>query len=323
MGDVKGLEKAARSAQRVLRSVPRPRDLVAKTTFPYRAPTVPLTVDPEPADQKLLGGYDSEWARKLPARYARFFVTEGVVRPVIAGLARPERRGLDRIADLDGPAIFAANHHSHLDAGLAITSLPEPHRHQVFAAAAADYFFDTRTKATASALVLNAIPIERAKVGRRSADAAADLLDDGWSMIIFPEGGRSPDGWGQPFRGGAAYLALRCAVPVVPVHIAGTGRVLPKGRNRPTPGRTVVTFGRPIVAGDKERTNSLNARIEAAVSELADEATTDWFSARRRAAADATPSLSAPQAGRWRRAWELSGRKPRRGSRPKAWPDLD
>lgn len=323
MGDVKGLEKVARSAQRAARSVPRPRDLVAKSSFPYRAPTVPLTVEPEPPEEKLLGGYDTEWARKLPARYARFFLTEGLVRPVIAGLAQPERRGLDRLADLDGPAIFAANHHSHLDAGLLITSLPEPHRHQVFAGAAADYFFDSRLKATASALVLNAIPIERAKVGRRSADAAAELLDDGWSMIIFPEGGRSPDGWGQPFRGGAAYLALRCGVPVVPVHLAGTGRVLPKGKNRPKPGRTVVTFGAPIFPGEKERTNALNERIEHAVATLADEATSDWYSARRRAAAGETPVLSAPQAGRWRRAWDLSSRTPRRGSKAKAWPNLD
>lgn len=324
MADAKGLEKLARSAQRAAKAVPRPRDLAAKTQFPYRAPTVPLTVDPEPPEEKLLGGYDSSWARKLPARYARFFLTEGLVRPVIAGLAQPERRGLDRLADLEGPAIFAANHHSHLDAGLLITSLPEPHRHQVFAAAAADYFFDTRVKATASALVLNAIPFERSKVGRRSADAAAELVDDGWSMIIFPEGGRSPDGWGQPFRGGAAYLALRCGVPIVPVHLAGTGRVLPKGKNRPTPARTVVTFGAPIVAGEKERTNALNDRIEAAVSALADEATSDWYSARRRAAAGETPSLSAPEAGRWRRAWELSGRtRKRRSSTAKAWPDLD
>ena len=79
-------------------------------------------------------------------------------------LAAPERCGTDRLHGLEGPAIFAANHHSHLDAGLLITSLPEPHRHQVFAGAAADYLFDGRVKATDSSLVLNAITIERSKV---------------------------------------------------------------------------------------------------------------------------------------------------------------
>lgn len=321
MVDRKGVEKLARSAQQAYARVPSPRALVAKAEFPLRAPTHPLTVEPAKADQKLGAHYDSAWARKLPARYARFFVTEGMMRPLIAGLAQPERRGLDRLTEVDGAVIFAANHHSHLDAGLLITSLPEEHRHRVFAAAAADYFFDSRVKATASALVLNAIPIERSKVGRRSADQAAELLDAGWSMVIFPEGGRSPDGWGHPFRGGAAYLANRCNVPVVPVHLAGTGRILPKGKNRPKPGRTVVTFGAPLVSGEGERSQAFADRIEAAVAALADEATSDWYSARRRAAAGQTPSLSGPQAGAWRRTWALTAQR-KRPSTGKRWPEL-
>jgi 1-acyl-sn-glycerol-3-phosphate acyltransferase len=321
MVDRKGVEKVARSLAQARAKLPSARDLASQTSFPYRAPTTPLSVEPKPVEQKLLGHYDSDWARKLPARYARFFLTEGLVRPVIAGLAQPERNGLDRLADLDGPAIFAANHHSHLDAGLLITSLPEPHRHQVFAAAAADYFFDTRVKATASSLVLNAIPIERTKVGRRSADQAAALLDEGWSMVIFPEGGRSPDGWGQPFRGGAAYLAIRCGVPVVPVHLAGTGRILPKGKNRPKPQRTVVTFGSPIVAADGERSQAFGERIEAAVAALADEATSDWYSARRRAAAGQTPTLAGPQSGAWRRTWALTANR-KKPTTSKRWPEL-
>jgi 1-acyl-sn-glycerol-3-phosphate acyltransferase len=317
----KGLEGLAANVQKARAKVPPVRALVAQTSFPYRAPTVPLTVEPKAEEPTLLGHYDSEWARRLPARYARFFLTEGVVRPVIAGLAQPERKGLDRLADLEGPVIFAANHHSHLDAGLLITSLPEPYRHQVFAAAAADYFFDTRVKATASALVLNAIPIERTKVGRRSAEQAANLIDDGWSMIIFPEGGRSPDGWGQPFRGGAAYLAIKCGVPVVPIHLAGTGRILPKGKNRPKPQRTVVTFGTPMRANDGERSQPFSDRIEAAVAALADEATTDWYSARRRAAAGETPTLAGPESGAWRRNWALTANR-KKPSTTKRWPAL-
>lgn len=322
MADRKGVEKALVAAVAVRRKVPSVQAVTSKAAFPYRAPTTPLTVAPKPATPTLLGHYDSEWARRLPARYARFLLTEGLVRPVIAGLAQPERRGLDRLADLDGPAIFAANHHSHLDAGLLITSLPEPHRHQVFAGAAADYFFDTRVKATASALFLNAIPIERTKVGRRSAEQAAALLDEGWSMVIFPEGGRSPDGWGQPFRGGAAYLAIKCGVPIVPVHLAGTGRIMAKGAKRPTPGRTVVTFGRPLLPNEGERSQHLAERLEQAVAALADEATTDWYTARRRAAAGTTPSLASPTEGAWRKAWELSARRSRRTPTAKPWPDL-
>ena len=321
MSDAKGLERVASAARVARRRVPSLRTVAGRAQFPYRAPSVPLTVDLKDEEPTLGGHYDSAWARRLPARYARFFLTEGVVRPLVAGLAQPERRGLDRLADLEGPVIFAANHHSHVDAGLLITSLPEPHRHQVFAGAAADYFFDSRLKASASALVLNAIPIERNRVTRRSADQAAELIAEGWSMVIFPEGGRSPDGWGHPFRGGAAYLASRCGVPVVPVHLAGTGRILPKGKSRPRRGRTVVTFGAPLRPTEGERSQTFADRIESAVAVLADEATSDWYSARRRAAAGSTPTLAGPEAGAWRRSWALSARRSRR--RPaRAWPDL-
>src|SRR4051812_19760221 len=108
MADKKGLEKGLVALQRARAKVPDVREIVRKADFPYRAPTVPLTVEPAYEEPTLGAHYDSAWARKLPARYARFFLTEGMVRPIIAGLAQPERRGLDRLADLEGPAIFAA-----------------------------------------------------------------------------------------------------------------------------------------------------------------------------------------------------------------------
>ena len=142
--------------------------------------------------------------------------------------------------------VFAANHQSHLDTPLLLTSLPDRFRHRAVVAAGADYFFDTRVKATLSALVLGALPVERGRVDRRPLEQARALLDDGWSLVIFPEGGRSPDGWAQPFRGGAAYLSMHGGFPVVPVHLDGTGRVLPKGAKRPSRAAVHVTFGAPL-----------------------------------------------------------------------------
>jgi hypothetical protein len=76
-----------------------------------------------------------------------------------------------------------------------------------------------------------------------------------------------------------------------------------------------------LVATDGERSQAFADRLERSVAALADEATSDWFSARRRAAAGQTPPLSGPQAGVWRRAWALSAPRQRRRT-PKAWPDL-
>jgi len=319
-----GLERAAKAVGKV--RPPKLSSVARKMEFPYRAPSTPRTVEPLPKKETTGAGYDTEWARRFPARWARVMLLEAVVRPAIAAVARPERRGLDNLQGLDGPVIFAANHHSHVDAGLMLTSLPEPFRYRVFAVAAADYFFKTRVTGAASALVLNAIPFERAKVTRKSADQAAELIGEGWSMVIFPEGGRSPDGWGQPFRGGAAYLALRCDVPIVPVHLEGTGRILHKGSKKLQPASTIVTFGRPIHAAEGEDSRRLAARLEHEVSALADEVGTDWYTARTRAHAGATPTLAGPTDGAWRRAWSVSERTRRRRRRTtstaKRWPDL-
>ncbi len=229
---------------------------------------------------------------------------------------------MDRLAATKGPVIFAANHHSHLDTPLLLTSIPEPWRHKVIVGAAADYFFGTRVTSMLSSLVIGAIPIERTKVGRRSADLAAELISDGWSLVIFPEGGRSPDGWGQPFRGGAAFLASKTGVPVVPIHVEGTGRILRKGRSLPRPSTTSVTFGRPITAEDGENATRFAARIEREVAALADEASSDWYTARLRAHASESPELTGPNSGSWRRAWALGDRSRGSKSRKRRWPNL-
>jgi 1-acyl-sn-glycerol-3-phosphate acyltransferase len=147
--------------------------------------------------------------------------------------------------------------------------------------------------------------MERTKVNRRSADLAAQLIEEGWSLLIFPEGGRSLDGWGQEFKGGAAYLAKRCSVPVVPVHIRGTRAIIAKGSARVRPGSTEVRFGDALWPAADEDARRFAARIERAVALLADEAETDWWSARQRAARGTTPPYRGPDASPWRRAWAL------------------
>jgi 1-acyl-sn-glycerol-3-phosphate acyltransferase len=258
----------------------------------------------------------------MPARMARAAIIDGPMRLAVSGLAAPDRRGRDRLGGLDGPAIFAANHHSHLDTPLMLTSIPEPWRHRLVVGAGADYFFGTRITSALSALFIGAIPIERSKVSRRSAAQAAALLDDGWSLLIFPEGGRSPDGWGQPFRGGAAYLAQKTGLPVVPVHLEGTGRILRKGRSLPRPSTTSVTFGRPLTPREDENAARFAMRLEAEVAALADEASTDWYRARLRAHRGESPGLTGPQTGLWRRAWALGDRSRDAKRRSRRWPDL-
>jgi 1-acyl-sn-glycerol-3-phosphate acyltransferase len=291
--------------------------------FPLGAPTWPSSVD-RPKKRSVLGvNYETEWARRYPVRLARVVWTELVTRPLLTAVAQPQVEGLDRFEDAEGPVIFAANHSSHLDAPLLLSVVPEPWRHKLVTLAAADYFFDSRLKGAYFAFSLNAVPIERVKVNRQSLERAEGLIAAGWNLLIFPEGGRSPDGWGQPHSGGAAWLAARSGRPLIPVHIKGTGRLLPRGARRVYTGSTKVTFGAPIPADMPAR--QLVGRLETAIAALADEATTDWWSARRRAAKGSSPSLTGPKASPWRRAWALGPspkdrRRARSSDKEKKWP---
>ena len=309
-------------AVRALQARRSGRELIRKMQgsvgFPLRAPTWPGGVARPPVQRHLGADFETAWARETPARVARALVLDGVVKPAVGFVASPTITGLDRLEGLEGPAIFVSNHSSHLDTPLLLTSLPERFRHRTVVAAAADYFFDRRIKAIGSALALAAIPIDRTTVSRRSLHLAVELLDDGWSLIIFPEGGRTPDGWAQEFKAGGAYLATRRNVPVVPVHLEGSRRVWRKGGTLHR-SQTVVTFGAPIrPGGSLSDARVLALAMEDAVAVLADEQATDWWTSRRHAAAGTTPPLRGPDAGSWRRSWAL-GEGTRTTSAPR-WP---
>ena len=292
--------------------------------FPYRPPALPKGIDPLPKKSKTGSSFKTDWARRTPAQTFRMLFSEFPMRPIIQFLAKPSMIGIDSLADIPNyqPVIFVANHHSHIDTPLLLTSLPIRWRKKLVVGAAADYFFSTRITGTLSALFIGAIPIERRKITRKSSDDIADLIDKGWSFMVFPEGGRSPDGWGQPFRGGAAYLSLRCNAPIVPIHITGTGAILRKGRNLPKPSKTTINFGRPIWPGIEESSRSLAKRIEVSVAQLADETSSNWWEAKKRLYEEKTPTLHGPEASSWRRAWELSGRKRKQQSPSRNWPKI-
>ena len=312
------------------------------TRFPLAAPSWPTTVDRPDPERKVGLDYDHEWSRRYPVRLARAMVMDNLTRPLARVMAPATIRGLEHLRHVEGPVIFAANHASHIDTPLLLTTLPVEFRHRTIVAAASDYFFDRTWKSVLWSFSLAAIPIERSKVNRRSADAAAELLADGWNLVIFPEGGRSPDGWTQPFRGGAAYLARRTGRPVVPVYLHGTRHVLPKTAERGArgPGGSgtesrrggglrrspiSVLFGAPLTPDEGENAHRFSDRIEASVATLAREVHTDWWEARRSISqVESVPGAETihrgPEAPAWRRSWALDAPPNEGGRGSTRWP---
>jgi 1-acyl-sn-glycerol-3-phosphate acyltransferase len=263
--------------------------------------------------------FPTDWARSRPARAAREAILRGGLTPLMHRETTMKVEGLDVFDDLEGPAIIVANHTSHLDTALLLTTLPVERQRKVTVGAAADYFFDAWWRAIGSALIFATFPIERH--GHGLSDTPTKLIEDGWSIVMFPEGTRSPDGWTRRFRPGAAALAITHDIPVLPVAIRGSYAAMPKGRGWPKPGRPPVhiRYGRPIRPRDGEGTLPLNARIAAAIETLLDEDESDWYAAALRSARSETPASSGPQAADWRRVWASTAGPEETQRRTKAW----
>ena len=107
---------------------------------------------------------------------------------------------------------------------------------------------------------------------------------------------------------------------MVPVHLQGTGHILPKGGKGIRRTRTTVTFGTPLFPDEGEDARRFGVRIESAVATLADETTTDWWTARRRAVMGTTPALQGPDVAAWRRSWALPPATSSFGSDGAEWP---
>jgi 1-acyl-sn-glycerol-3-phosphate acyltransferase len=117
-------------------------------------------------------------------------------------------------------------------------------RRRTVIAAAADYFYTNPLKGSAVSLALNTFPFDR-KHGETSLERCMDLVRDGWTLLIYPEGTRSTDGSIGRFKRGVGTLAAALGVPVVPVYIDGASTLMSKGRSLPHRASIAVRFGAP------------------------------------------------------------------------------
>jgi 1-acyl-sn-glycerol-3-phosphate acyltransferase len=179
----------------------------------------------------------------------QYRVSRVLAGPLLRGFVRPTVIGLEHIPATGG-AIIASNHLSIVDSIYLPLMVPRP----VTFAAKSEYFTGTRLidKLTAAYLrSTNQLAVDR--TGPRAAqdmlEAALERLRGGDLFGIYPEGTRSPDGRLYRGRIGVGWLAVNSGLPVVPVAMKGTDRVLAPGRIVPHPGRIQITIGKPVSFG--------------------------------------------------------------------------
>lgn len=233
------------------RGGPRPRDWPAASNSVPDRPT------------------DLGWARMEPFRSARFLLQKGLLMPFTEAMAHPTVEGSEWVEELDRPVILASNHTSHADTPLLLYALGDRVRERTVVAAAADYFYEKRWVGVLTSLFLNTFPFARSGGPQEVLHRSSQLLKSGWSLLVFPEGTRSPDGSLQEFRPGVGHLATENGVDVIPMHVRGSHRIMPKGRDIPLPAPATIRIGRPLKVSEGETSRAFAARVEQAVQSLA------------------------------------------------------
>ncbi|MBF6559609.1 MAG: AMP-binding protein [Candidatus Binataceae bacterium] len=145
--------------------------------------------------------------------------------------------------------IVVANHASHLDFGLIAYALGTAGRDLVVLAAK-DYFFKTPLRRFVARNFTHLLAIDRERSQLDSLDGALAELAAGRSVLMFPEGTRSPDGAIHEFKSGAGFLAMQSRCDVLPIHIRGSFEVLGKGALVPRHAPVEVRIGRVIGAAE-------------------------------------------------------------------------
>lgn len=204
---------------------------------------------------------DVAWARSRPAIATREAVLRCVLNPLLAFYTRRRTVGRDKLGRIRPPVILVANHVSHIDTPVILAALPRRIRRRTVVGAATDYFYRNRLVAVVVSLCFNTIPMDRRGGGlRKTAAGHVDrLLDRGWNLLLYPEGTRSRSGGTGRLRRGAAVLAARHNLAIVPIRITGTRAAMPPGRFWPSRIRShngskrhsvSIAFGDPITPSD-------------------------------------------------------------------------
>jgi long-chain acyl-CoA synthetase len=240
-------------------------------------------VEAPPADEGADEPLDfPTWNRTRLVRVIRRLSQATWIVPLTRLFAYARVDGLENLSGLDGPVVFASNHQSHMDVPVILSALPGRWRSRVAPAMLKEFFtahfhpeqhswrewFTNSLNYYLACFYFNTFPIPQREAGaRHTLQYIGDVAGSGMSILLFPEGMRSPTGQMKPFRGGIGMIASRLDLPVVPVKIEDVDRLMPVGSTFVRPGRVRVAFGAPLrLRGDDYA--ALALRVEEAVRSL-------------------------------------------------------
>jgi long-chain acyl-CoA synthetase len=227
----------------------------------------------------------ARWAQSWPARAFRFLVQNGVARPAMRMLAWPRVQGRENLRGVRGPVLVVSSHQTYLDPSYVLEALPRRLRRRLAVAMDGERLARMRHPARGTGFfarsidrvtyflvvsIYNVFPLPRAAGFRKSFAFAGDLIDRGWSVLVFPEGELTRDGKIAPFRAGIGLLAARLKVPVVPIRLQGLYERRIAGQRWAPPGAIRVTIGAPVQFEENKAAEEIARELEQHVARLGD-----------------------------------------------------
>jgi long-chain acyl-CoA synthetase len=201
------------------------------------------------------------WALSWPVRWVRLAAHYLLLRPAVFLLGWPRVYGREHLHGVRGPVLVICNHIGDVDVGFVLTTLPPRLRNWLATAAGGEAMevlhtppgsrglfgrgYD-RMRWILGAALLNLFPLPREAGFRESFEYAAEAVDRGYSVLIFPEGRHTSTGRLLPFRAGIGILVNSLKIPVVPMRIDGLFEIKESGRKFARPGHISVRIGESI-----------------------------------------------------------------------------
>ena len=207
------------------------------------------------------------WGMRWWCRMTRGALQRGVVFPFVALPYGLKVTGRERLEGITGPVLFASNHNLGLDNPLIIKAVPIEWRRRMAIAGAANLWRNP-VWWIMNPLLGNGFPLAKEGSVRPSLENMGKILDDGWSVLIYPEGELTVGGPIKPFMNGTGLVAVEGRIPVVPlrlhIHRLGSPKRFPFFRR----GSVEVSFGEPLSFPPGTDYQDATAAIENAVKSL-------------------------------------------------------
>ncbi len=223
------------------------------------------------------------WPQSWPLRVIRAAVWKLLGRPAMLLLGWPRIEGRENLRGLVGPALVVANHVTYFDPAYVLEALPGRFRRKLAVAMDGELLESMRHPPPGTAFfaglanraaywlivsLFNVFPLPQKSGFRRSFAFAGDLVDRGWSVLVFPEGQRTRDGRMGPFRAGIGLLAASLHVPIVPLRLGGIFERKAAGKRWARPGQIKVAIGTPIAFQESDSAEEIARILEQGVSAL-------------------------------------------------------